>query len=381
MEDLSDLMQDTRLSFLTPDSPQDELIIVSDESEEEETERYKDTHTTSHDGPKGTSILHPPSPKLAQIQELMAQLTKLMVTSSKPELSKLLASHDFASCLPTELKKLPSKVTKLSRDVQELKKHVQNMEIELLGDLKEIPTKLETFTYLISSLTSQVAELKNIQWELPLEFLDFPSQVSSVQEKLKTLDALPSLLNKVTNTLNRFATIIENELGATGKSVPSAGKAGASPKYHKKKLLYDKYYDKMLKRRKIPKITNHDVLTKIGPITPKVYREDGIDEVISNIKVSDLHLAEWREVVQACPNMKEKGWKTIYGLIKTRIEYLNQTEKELKINFNKPLKEQDPLNELNDLANKKRKRIDDLKDHSRSTKKHKSSVQHEEEVH
>ncbi|GJW02765.1 hypothetical protein Tco_1561621 [Tanacetum coccineum] len=62
------------------------------------------------------------------------------------------------------------------------------------------------------------------------------------------------------------------------------------------------------------------------------------------------------------------------------MKFLNQTEKELKIDFNKPLKEQDHLNELNDLANKKRKRTGDLKDHSRSTKKHKSSVQLEEEI-
>ncbi|GKF11554.1 hypothetical protein Tco_0049480, partial [Tanacetum coccineum] len=34
LEDLSDLMQDTRSAFLTPDSSQDEPIIVSDESEE-----------------------------------------------------------------------------------------------------------------------------------------------------------------------------------------------------------------------------------------------------------------------------------------------------------------------------------------------------------
>ncbi|GKB04090.1 hypothetical protein Tco_0832233 [Tanacetum coccineum] len=64
---------------------------------------------------------------------------------------------------------------------------------------------------------------------------------------------------------------------------------------------------------------------------------------------------------------------------KTRMEYLDQTKKELKIDFNKPIKEQDPLNELNNLDNKKRKRTSDLTDHSRSTKKHKSSVQHEEE--
>ncbi|GKD65140.1 hypothetical protein Tco_1307248 [Tanacetum coccineum] len=412
LKDLSDLMKDTRSAFFTPDSPQDEPIIVSDKSENEETKKDKDTHTTSHDVPKVTLVLNPPSPKSAQIQELMAQLTELLVTSLEPELSKLLASHDFASCLPTELKELPSKFTKLSRDIKELTKHVRDMEIELPGDLKEISTKLETFTSTISSLTSQVAELKNIQWELLAKFLDLPSQVFIVRKKLKTLDSLPSLLNKVTDTLNRFATVVENALEATSKDVPLTGQATASPtegekntnpstknveptnlhdelvdllgidvmtQYYNKKLLYDKYRDKMLKRRKSSKIINCDVLTQKGPIILQVYKEDRTVEDILNVKVSDLHLAEWKEVVQACPDRNKKGWKTIYRLIKTK--YLNQTKKELKIDFNKPPKEQDPLNELNDLANKKRKKIGDSKDHSRSSKKHKSSIQHEEEVH
>ncbi|GKB84242.1 hypothetical protein Tco_0956514 [Tanacetum coccineum] len=166
LEDLSDLMKDTRSAFFTPDSPQDKPIIVSDRSEEEETEKDKDTHTTSHD-------------------------------------------------------------------------------------------------------------------ELPAEFLDLPSQVSS--EKLKTLDSLPSILNKVTDTLNRFATVVETASGAVSKNVPSTGQATASSaegkkntnpatrddeptnlhnelvyllgidivtQYYNKKLLYDKYCDKMLKRRK-----------------------------------------------------------------------------------------------------------------------------------
>ncbi|GJY44632.1 hypothetical protein Tco_0432845 [Tanacetum coccineum] len=42
-------------------------------------------------------------------------------------------------------------------------------------------------------------------------------------------------------------------------------------------------------------ITNSDVLTRKGPITLKVYREDGTDEVIPNFKASDLHLGELRE--------------------------------------------------------------------------------------
>ncbi|GKB11614.1 hypothetical protein Tco_0845537 [Tanacetum coccineum] len=112
----------------------------------------------------------------------------------------------------------------------------------------------------------------------------------------------------------------------------------------------------MLKRKKSPKITNCEVLIKKGPIILKIYRGDGSEEVISNLKVSDLHLAEWREVIQACLDKSEKGWKTIFDLVKTRLDQLTQTEQELKIDLNKPLKEQDPLNVLNELAKKKRKR-------------------------
>ncbi|GJX67058.1 hypothetical protein Tco_0302785 [Tanacetum coccineum] len=286
LEDLSDILKDIRSAFFTPDSLPDEPIIVSDESEEEEeVVKDKDTEATSHDSQKEEleEAKEKAKAKVASIKAKPSypnihQLTELLVTSLKPELSKLLASHDFASCLLTELKELPLKITRLSREIKELKKHVRDIEIELPGDLKEIPTKLETFTFTISSLSSQIAELKNIQWELLVEFLNLPSQVSSVQEKLKTLDSLPSLLYKVTNTLNRFATMVENASGATSMNVPSAGKATASlaegekntkdaetnlqkqlidllgievvEQYHNKKLLFDKYCDKMLKKEK-----------------------------------------------------------------------------------------------------------------------------------
>ncbi|GJT14370.1 retrovirus-related pol polyprotein from transposon TNT 1-94 [Tanacetum coccineum] len=347
LEDLLNLLKDTRSAFFTPDSPQDEPIIVSDESEEEEeVAKDNDTHASSHDKDQ---LEQQKAKAEAEVASLKArpsypdinQLTNLLVTSLKPEFSKLLALHDFVSCLPNVLKELPSKFTELSKEIKELKKHVQDIEIKLHGDLKEIPTKLETFTSTISSLSSQVAELKNIQWELPAE----------------------------------FATMVENASGATTKGVPSSGQATALPTKGEKNTnlattnaepnLHDELCDKMLKRRKSSKITDCDVLTQKGPISLKVYREDGTSEVISNVKVSDLHLAKWREVVQACPDRKEKGWKTIYGLIKIRMEYLDQTEKELKIDFNKPIKKQDPLNEQNDLANKKGKRTGDSTDHSR----------------
>nr|GEW28576.1 hypothetical protein [Tanacetum cinerariifolium] len=52
--------QDTRSAFFTPDFPQDEIIIVSDESEEkEDVVKDKDTHASFHDVPEDTSIHHP----------------------------------------------------------------------------------------------------------------------------------------------------------------------------------------------------------------------------------------------------------------------------------------------------------------------------------
>ncbi|GKA40116.1 hypothetical protein Tco_0732709, partial [Tanacetum coccineum] len=289
LEDLSQFMHDTRSAFLAPDSPTDDPIIVSDESDV--VDKHTGTHDASHTKPEDITAQHPLSPISVQLQELRNQ-------------------------------------------------------------------------------------------ELPAEFFALPSQISSVQQKLQTLDALPRLLNKVTDTLNRFATLLANvSHKATSQSVPLAGQTTASPaegekntssattdanttnlqnelidllgidvveKYHKKKLLYNTYCEKMLKRRKSSKIMNYDVLTKKGPIILKVYREDGTNEVIPNFKVCDLHLVKWNE--------------------------------ELKIDFNKPLQDQDPMDELNDLSKKKRKRTGDLKDHSKSTKKHKSSVQHEEEL-
>ncbi|GJR07198.1 hypothetical protein Tco_0530182 [Tanacetum coccineum] len=66
LEDLSNFLKDTRSAFFTPDSPTDEPIIILDESEEEENaESDKDTEDT---------LVPPPSQKLVQIQELMAQV-------------------------------------------------------------------------------------------------------------------------------------------------------------------------------------------------------------------------------------------------------------------------------------------------------------------
>ncbi|GKD30665.1 hypothetical protein Tco_1241443 [Tanacetum coccineum] len=120
-------------------------------------------------------------------------------------------------------------------------------------------------------------------------------------------------------------------------------------KYYNNKLQYDKYCDKMLNRRAASRITNYDVLTRKGLITLKVYKEDGTSEIIPNFKASDLHLG-------------------------IRMDYIHTTEAELAINLDIPLSKQDPLDKLNDLANKKRKYVDDIHDYFKANKRLKSSV-------
>ncbi|GKD25508.1 hypothetical protein Tco_1231722 [Tanacetum coccineum] len=151
-------------------------------------------------------------------------------------------------------------------------------------------------------------------------------------------------------------------------------------KYYNDKLHYDRYCDKMLNRIAISRITNYDVLTRKGPITLKVYREDGTSEIIPNFKASDLHLGEWREVMKACPNRTRKGLEIIYKHIGTRMDYIHTTKSELGINLDIPLSKQDPLDKLNDLANKKRKHADDIHDYFKANKRLKSSVQYKDHL-
>ncbi|GJU37467.1 hypothetical protein Tco_1185821, partial [Tanacetum coccineum] len=121
-------------------------------------------------------------------------------------------------------------------------------------------------------------------------------------------------------------------------------------KYYNDKLQYDKYCDKMLNRRPVSRITNCDVLTRKGPITLKVYREDGTSEIIPNFKAS------------------------------TRIDYINTTKTELGINLDIPLSKQDPLNKLSNLVNKKRKHADDIHDYFKANKRLKSSVKYKDHL-
>ncbi|GJS06115.1 hypothetical protein Tco_0362911 [Tanacetum coccineum] len=306
-----------------------EPIIITDKSEEEEAKRYEDTHATSHDEPEDTS----------EQKKAEAEVAFLKAQPLYPNVNQL-----------TELL---------------LKKHVQDMEIKLPGDLKDVPNKLETYTSIVSSLTSQVAELKTLQWELTTEFLEHKSSY-------KKADKANLKQQPTTTTPPTTSSFQSSFFPNPPKSTPQT-KGELIKKDKGKEVIFSKDAkeeetksdseddhanpaDSMVETSKKNKLKKFSFVTEGGEhihfTTKKIEEEKRIEESLKaelakqEVK-SDLHLAEWREVVQACPNKKE----------------------------------QDPLNELNDLANKKRKRAGDFKDHSKSTKKHKSLVQHEDEVH
>ncbi|GKA46584.1 hypothetical protein Tco_0739467 [Tanacetum coccineum] len=249
----------------------------------------------------------------------VGQLNELLIKPIQTEFSKILFAHDFSSSLPTKLKDLPSKFYELTKEVKGLKKQVHELEIELPVDLKEIPTKLEDFTKTVTSLTSHVTELKTLQWELPTEFLSLPVQVTSVQAKLKTLDALLDKGKKAMSLKDAEEVSTESDSDdettyVPGSMVESSKKKDLKRregemrkeelvdllsievvnKYYNDKLQYDRYRDKMLNRRAKSRITNYDILTRKGPITLKVYREDDTSKIIPEFKASDLHLGEWK---------------------------------------------------------------------------------------
>ncbi|GJV03055.1 hypothetical protein Tco_1336624 [Tanacetum coccineum] len=177
----SDFVPQQQVEEEVADSPEDDPVIVVDDSDEDEKDeiyptlglpKFKSLPTKSSfsslksikwNFKKSKAEVEAALLKSQPSFPNLEQLNTLLVKSLKTEFSNILYAHDFSSSLPTELKDLPSKFNELNKKVKGLKKQVHELEIELLGDLKEIPTKLKDFTKI----------------------------VASVQAKLKTLDALP----------------------------------------------------------------------------------------------------------------------------------------------------------------------------------------------
>nr|GEV21462.1 hypothetical protein [Tanacetum cinerariifolium] len=442
LEDLAKLVSQTQPSFKDLDLPKDDHVIIVDESEKDEPNtKTKDTSSQKH---KLKLEKNKAEAEAAQLKAQpsfpnVEQLNKLLVKSLQSEFSKMLSAHDFSSSLPSELKDLPSKFAELSEEVASAQAKLKTLDA--------LPSLLLNVTRALDRRADKIAEAEKenlnqqsnpttpptttpinpqiitttSQMQTPLQSLprsssqpegvhikkDKGKKVMSSDEAEKESTESESnekayvtgsmVESSKTKKLKKFDFVIKDgehihlteeqinhqkKLEEEAKSKEAKAKAAKQErevrkaelinllgpeivhKYYKYKLQYDRYCDLMLNRRAESRIIICDVVTKKGPITLKVYREDGTSEVIPNFKASDPHLGEWREVVKACPNRKEKGWKTIYGQIGTRMDYLHSAK--------------DPLEKLNDLANKKRKHVDDIHDYFKENKRLKSSVQYED---
>nr|GFB55500.1 hypothetical protein [Tanacetum cinerariifolium] len=218
--------------FKDMDSPEDDLVIIVNESDKDEDD---EVHATKNIKTKDTSVPKSLSFSSSQVQELTNQVLILQCQKYKLELEKNKAEAALLKAQPSfpnveQLKKLmikPNLLEMARRFIRYLKRQ------RYAFFTSDSPPDEPIIVSDESEEEEEVAKDKDTEAtshdELPAEFFNFSSQVSLVQEKLKTLDSLLSPLYKVTNTLNTFATIVKNASGATSMNVPSAGKATALP--------------------------------------------------------------------------------------------------------------------------------------------------------
>ncbi|GJV90828.1 hypothetical protein Tco_1538641, partial [Tanacetum coccineum] len=256
LEDLSNLMQDTRSAFLTHDSLQDEPIIVLGESKVEETERYEDTHTTFHDGPRDTSIPHPPSPKSVEQQKAKAEaeIAFLKARPSYPDINQL-----------TELLVIDT-LNRFATIIENASTKATDKGIPIVG-------------YASASLAE---EEKNINQATK------DADNSKGKEVMSSKDAKDEETesNSKDDHANPAETMTESSKQKKLKKFSFVTEGGEQIHLTAKKIEEQKRIEKSLKGE----LAKQEV--EKGPITLKVYREDGTNEVISNLKVIDLHLAE-----------------------------------------------------------------------------------------
>nr|GEW42191.1 zinc finger C2H2-type/integrase DNA-binding domain-containing protein [Tanacetum cinerariifolium] len=190
LEDLAKLVSNVQPSFKDLDSPEDDLVIMVDNSNEDEGDEI---HTTTNDEIGDTSV-----PK-----------------SSSP------------SSLPTELKDLPSKFNELTEKVKGLKKQVHELEIELPGELKEIPTKLEDFTKTIINgryihlNEEEIIHQKKLEEDAKAEETKQEGEYDRYCDKLLNIRAEPRITSCDVLTKKGLITLKVYREGVTSEVIPN----------------------------------------------------------------------------------------------------------------------------------------------------------------
>ncbi|GJW22130.1 hypothetical protein Tco_0032752 [Tanacetum coccineum] len=303
LEDLAKLVSHVQSSFKDLDSPEEDHVIVVDDSDEDEDDEVHATENHKLELEKNKAETEAALLKAQLSFSNVEQLKELLVKSLKTKFSNILSAHDFSSSLPTELKDLPSKLNELTGEVKGLKKQVHELEIELPGDLKEIPTKLDDFTKNVTSLTSQVVELKTLH-----------------------------LLLNFTQALNKFAQVLD--------SASSKARDQSSSQPEGEHIKKDKGKKAMS-------------LKDAEEVSTKSESDDETTHVPGSMCTKEI---EEEAKAEAARREGEIRKEELIDLLGPEV-------------VNKPLSKHDPLDILNDLANKKRKHADDSHDFFRANKR------------
>nr|GEX22625.1 retrovirus-related Pol polyprotein from transposon TNT 1-94 [Tanacetum cinerariifolium] len=278
LEDLSKLILNVKVDFIDMDSAKDdEPIIIQDKDEEE--------------------------------------LTELLVKSLTPELSKVLSSLDFSNSLPTELKDLPSKFKDLSGEIKELNKFAQAIDAasHKAGD-QSIPSTCQAITY-------------------PVEGDKNTKQATTTQlfkQRIKKDDGKENLRTQPIQTTSPITTTVTSPIIPTtiqlqssflsgpqseGEPIKNKGKEAMTHKESeeekfetesktKVRLTEDQIKEhkrikesvKVIAKRE-EEVGKEKLVDLLGiDVVKSMYKakikDDGTEEVIYNLRASDLHLRE-----------------------------------------------------------------------------------------
>ncbi|GJS18168.1 hypothetical protein Tco_0412640 [Tanacetum coccineum] len=259
------------------DSPEDDPIIVVDDSDEDKEADKDEVHNTTNDEIEEASVPKSSYPRSSQIQELTNQV--LMLQSQKHKLNELLV--------------IASKKTKDD----------------------SVPSAGQAGT-----------QKDKGKKALPLEEAEKESSDSDYDddETHVTGSMVESSRIKKTKKFN-FVTEDGKHIHLTKEKINQQKKIEEEAKAEAAKRETED------RKEELVDLLGPEVVNKKGPITLKVYREDGTSEIIPNLKGSDLHIGEWREVMNACPNRIGKEWTTIYDQICLKMDYIHTTEVELDL--------------------------------------------------
>nr|GEZ50594.1 hypothetical protein [Tanacetum cinerariifolium] len=236
---------------------------------------FKDTLQFVSYGCKLTNSIAKAAPKKSAPNDFLSKQQGIDKRTQNYSLIMLL------QCLNSKRTKGASnQITEICREIKE---YVHELEIELPGDLKKIPKKLEEFTSageLVKNkgqeaITHEETKEKESETDCDAEAKLSGSMVESFRKKqLKKFD----FVIKEGDHVHLIAKQIKEQ-----KRIDESAKADMAKKeeelekeelidlvgidlvtnVYKSKMKYDKYYDKMLNRRALERIINCDIISKV----------------------------------------------------------------------------------------------------------------------